>query len=264
MDSRPEVTSFVNARKRLETSISSSLYAKARKRSKLSKVAQNSSCTNVTVALQPLTRCNNSPKALNYPKIVAICDLVLYRRKIDRRNCSYVRRLKRYKRWRQSMIFPRLLAPFRRSHCCCINVSFVSFCKCNQTITVKTFTETVRVVDFGRMVEYQADLLLPTNKKIDCKVKYLKHDHEKRYLSGFFDLYDFWARLDSPYIIRLFGITVQSNNRCLILESYQSDLKCFLRERKARREEVPTVNLIDAAQCLAKALYYLVSEWILR
>lgn len=138
---------------------------------------------------------------------------------------------------------------------------YVLFLSVNRQITMKTFTETVRVVDFGRMVEYQADLLLPTNKKIDCKVKYLKHDHEKE-LVGFLKLANFSARLDSPYIIRLFGIMLES--QCLVLESYQSDLKWFLRERKARREEVPTVNLIDAAQCLAKALYYLVSEGFLR
>lgn len=108
------------------------------------------------------------------------------------------------------------------------------------------------------MVEYQADLLLPTNKKIDCKIKYLKLTHEREYLAGFMDLADFWAGIDSPDIIRLFGVTLQSNNRCLVLESYQSDLKRFLREYKGRRQKVPTLNLIDAAQCLAKALYYLV------
>lgn len=109
------------------------------------------------------------------------------------------------------------------------------------------------------MVEYQADLLLPTNKKIDCKIKYLKLTHERELLPGFMDLADFWAGIDSPDIIRLFGVTLQSNNRCLVLESYQSDLKRFLKEQKLRRQKVPTFNLIDAAQCLAKALYYLVS-----
>lgn len=108
------------------------------------------------------------------------------------------------------------------------------------------------------MVEYQADLLLPTNKKIDCKIKYLKLTHEREHSDGFMDLADLLADIDSPDIIRLFGVTLQRNNRCLVLESYQSDLKRFLREHKGRRQKVPTVNLIDAAQCLAKALYYLV------
>lgn len=119
--------------------------------------------------------------------------------------------------------------------------------------------ETLREVDFRRMAEYQADLLLPTNKKIDCKIKYLKPTHEQEYVGGFMDLADFWAGIDSPDIIRLFGVTLQSSNRCLVLENYQSDLKQFLREHKERRNKVPTPNLIDAAQCLAKALYYLVS-----
>lgn len=107
------------------------------------------------------------------------------------------------------------------------------------------------------MAEYQADLLLPSNKKIDCKVKYLKLTLEREYLAGFMDLADFWANIDSQDILRLYGVTLQSNNRCLVLESYQTDLKRFLREKKSRGQRVPTLNLIDAAQCLAKAVNYM-------
>ncbi|XP_063698836.1 tyrosine-protein kinase hopscotch isoform X2 [Culicoides brevitarsis] len=117
--------------------------------------------------------------------------------------------------------------------------------------------QTGRDIDFNRMVECQADLLLPTNKRIDCKIKYLKLTLEREFLSGFMDLADLWANIDSQDILRLYGVTLQSNNRCLILESYQCDMKRFLRDKKQRQQRVPTINLIDATQCLAKAVLYL-------
>ncbi|XP_066255438.1 tyrosine-protein kinase hopscotch-like isoform X2 [Euwallacea similis] len=91
-------------------------------------------------------------------------------------------------------------------------------------------------------------------KKIEIALKFLKQDQEK-HLKSYLSLMGQWAFVKSPYIVRFYGIALQSNDVSVVMEYFKlGPLDQYLRDNKSK---IKTVDLIEATSHLASAVWHL-------
>ena len=110
----------------------------------------------------------------------------------------------------------------------------------------------------GVFMKMKAVHTQPTGKKIDVTLKMLKKEEVDNRLTQFLNAVDKWAKLDLSEIVKMHGLTLQ-NPISMVLECIKfGPLDEFLSTPKYRKH-IQSINLVETAYSLARALHYLVS-----
>ncbi|XP_066257101.1 uncharacterized protein [Euwallacea similis] len=92
------------------------------------------------------------------------------------------------------------------------------------------------------------------DKKIEIALKFLKQDQEK-HLKSYLSLTGQWTFVKSPFIVRFYGIALQSNDVSIVMEYFKlGPLDQYLRHNESI---IKTVDLIEATSHLASAVWHL-------
>lgn len=103
---------------------------------------------------------------------------------------------------------------------------------------------------------YRAMWRVAKGKKLEAAIKVLKEE-ESRFTREFLELAGKWGQLRSGALVRLYGLTVAPAVGMLLELVKLGPLDVYLRENSP--QTVKTVDMVEAAACLATALWHLVT-----
>lgn len=126
------------------------------------------------------------------------------------------------------------------------------------TKELQLYRESIKKSRDGILTQMRADWKLPDNKQIEVTLKIL-NSTKLKFLPEILKLSNMWAKLNTPDILRLYGMSLYQPVAMVMESTKYGPLDEFLRKSASTVGTlgIPTVLLIDAAFSLAKALHYL-------
>lgn len=104
---------------------------------------------------------------------------------------------------------------------------------------------------------YRAMWRIVKGKKLEAAIKLLQEE-ERKFTKEFLELASKWGQLRSGALVRLYGLTLSPAVGMLMELVKLGPLDVYLRNNSP--ETVQTVDMVEAAACLATALWHLVSH----